>query len=70
MSLSHFKDWHFLPIAWIVMFIPCPFVLKYCTVGITGASDKLHTTLINSSPPEQNGHHFADYILRCIFMNE
>ena len=26
--------------------------------------------LFNSSPPGQNGHHFADYILRCIFVNE
>ena len=23
-----------------------------------------------SSPPEQNGHHFADDIFKCIFMNE
>ena len=26
--------------------------------------------VINSSPPGQNGCHFADDILRCIFMNE
>ena len=25
---------------------------------------------LNSSPTEQNGRHFADDILRCIFMNE
>ena len=25
---------------------------------------------LNSSPPEQNGHHFADDIYRCIFVNE
>ena len=25
---------------------------------------------INSFPPGQNGRHFADNILRCIFMNE
>ena len=25
---------------------------------------------INSSPPGQNGHRFADNIFRCIFMNE
>ena len=24
----------------------------------------------NSSPPGQNGHHFADDIFRCVFMNE
>ena len=24
---------------------------------------------INSSPPGQNGHHFADYIFTCIIMN-
>ena len=26
--------------------------------------------LINSSLPGQNGHHFADDIFRCIFVNE
>ena len=26
--------------------------------------------LINSSPPGKNGHHFADDIFRCIFVNE
>ena len=26
--------------------------------------------LINSSPPGQNGHHFADNIFKCIFMDE
>ena len=25
---------------------------------------------INSSPPGQNGRHFAEDIFRCIFMNE
>ena len=25
---------------------------------------------INSSPPEQNGHHFANNIFKSIFMNE
>ena len=25
---------------------------------------------INSSPPGQNGRHFADNIFRCIFVNE
>ena len=25
---------------------------------------------INSSPPGQNGRHFADDIFRCIFVNE
>ena len=24
---------------------------------------------VNSSPPGQNGHHFADDIFECIFMN-
>ena len=28
------------------------------------------TEVINSSPPGQNGRHFADNILRCIFLNE
>ena len=27
-------------------------------------------TDVNSSPPGQNGHHFADEIFRCIFVNE
>ena len=26
--------------------------------------------LINSSPPGQNGHRFADNVFRCIFFNE
>ena len=26
--------------------------------------------LINSSPPGQNGRHFADYIFGCIFINK
>ena len=25
---------------------------------------------VNSSPPGENGHHFADDIFRCIFVNE
>ena len=25
---------------------------------------------VNSSPPEQYGRHFANYIFRCIFVNE
>ena len=25
---------------------------------------------INSSPPRQNGHHLADDIFRCMFVNE
>ena len=25
---------------------------------------------VNSSPPRQNGHHFADNIFRCIFVNK
>ena len=28
------------------------------------------TTVVNSSPPGQNGHHLADNIFRYIFMNE
>ena len=32
---------------------------------------KLHGgALINSSPPGQNGRHFADGIFKCIFVNE
>ena len=30
----------------------------------------LHYFEVNSSPPGQNGHHFADNIFRCIFVNE
>ena len=26
-------------------------------------------SVLNLSPPEQNGRHFADDILRCIFVN-
>ena len=26
--------------------------------------------VINSSPPGQNGRHFADEVFRCIFVNE
>ena len=26
--------------------------------------------ILNSSPPGQNGHHFADDIFKCIFVNE
>ena len=26
--------------------------------------------LVNSSPPGQNGHHFADSVFRCIFVNK
>ena len=26
--------------------------------------------IINSSPPEQNGRHFADDIFKCIVLNE
>ena len=28
------------------------------------------TIFVNSSPPGQNGRHFPDDILKCIFMNE
>ena len=28
------------------------------------------TPRVNSSPPGQNGHHFADDIFRCIFLSE
>ena len=27
-------------------------------------------SVFNSSPPGQDGHHFAAYIYRCIFVNE
>ena len=27
-------------------------------------------SFVNSSPPEQNGRHFADDIFRCIFMKK
>ena len=29
-----------------------------------------HALPLYSSPPEQNGHHFAEDIFRCIFVNE
>ena len=29
-----------------------------------------NTPIVNSSPPGQNGRHFADDIFRCIFVNE
>ena len=31
---------------------------------------KLNTSNVNSSPPGQNGHHFADDTFGCIFVNE
>ena len=39
----------------------------YC---ICGTSKYYKDNFINSSPPGQNGLHFADNIFRCIFMNE
>ena len=33
-------------------------------------SIKPHEDIINSSPPGQNGRHFADNVFRCIFVNE
>ena len=30
----------------------------------------LSIRMVNSSPPGQNGGHFADGIFRCIFLNE
>ena len=30
----------------------------------------LRLLTLNLSPPGQNGHHFADDILKCIFLNE
>ena len=35
-----------------------------------GSPGILLPTEINSSPPEQNGRHFTNDILRCIFVNE
>ena len=31
---------------------------------------KMLLSLVNSSPPEQNGRHFSDHILRGIFVSE
>ena len=31
---------------------------------------KIQAFSFNSSPPGQNGHHFADNVFRCIFVNE
>ena len=30
----------------------------------------MYHTILYSSPPEQNGRHFADDTFKCIFMNE
>ena len=30
----------------------------------------ISNTAVNSSPPRQNGSHFADGMLKCIFVNE
>ena len=38
--------------------------------GETGLGIKAGVTSLNSSPPGQNGRHFADNIFRCIFVNE
>ena len=38
--------------------------------GSIYSAGPLFTEVINSSPPGQNGRHFADDILRCIFLNE
>ena len=54
-------------------------VVKYldkqsCLRETTCKIDKLSTSVeimsVNSSPPQQNGHHFADDIFSCIFVNE
>ena len=49
-----------------------PFHLKYLTHTLKDmtleAEEPEHP--YNSSPPGQNGRHFADDIFRCIFMNE
>ena len=38
---------------------------------VDGAICRHESTLrINSSPPGQNGRHFADDVLRCVFVNE
>ena len=47
-------------------------------VGLTQLLQHVHThlhtymelSIVDSSSPGQNGHHFADNIFRCIFMNE
>ena len=47
----------------------CPYITccwwgnSYCLLAVS------HCT-VNSSPPGQNGRHFADNIFRCIFVNE
>ena len=42
----------------------------YIFISLELDLDDLPHGLINSSPPEQNGRHFADAIFRCIFVNE
>ena len=38
--------------------------------GVTTHETDMHTWVLNSSPPGQNGRHFADDIFRCNFVNE
>ena len=40
------------------------------TESNTIRANSLRVYLINSSPPEPNVRHFADDILKCIFVNE
>ena len=51
---------------------------EQCTVSPAGSSLYCNTSNytyqlngeVNTSPPRQNGHHFAEDIFRCIFLNE
>ena len=36
----------------------------------TAVTEAEHKLKVNSSPPEQNGRHFADDIFKHIFLNE
>ena len=41
-----------------------------CIDKVLQEYSRFSTSWVNSSPPGQNGHHFADDIFKCIFINE
>ena len=45
-------------------------VHRYVTSSCYSSRCPVAYRAFNSSPPGQNGHHFADNIFRCIFVNE
>ena len=44
--------------------------MNWVIIALYTGSSLLQKQAINSSPPGQNGRHFADDIFKCIFMNE